>query len=82
MSPLIGTSRASTTLPSAGDSSPRTFPCGQASRDTVLWGRGFERGELATIDAVARFVEALSGRRDLIASFGDHTLTVTTAEAA
>jgi len=41
-----------------------------------------ERGELATIDAVARYVEALGGRLDLIASFGDHTLTVTTTEAA
>jgi ribosome-binding protein aMBF1 (putative translation factor) len=41
-----------------------------------------ERGELATIEAVARYVEALGGRLDLIASFGDHTLTVTTTEAA
>jgi len=41
-----------------------------------------ERGELATIDAVARYVQALGGRLDLIASFGDHTLTVTTTEAA
>jgi DNA-binding XRE family transcriptional regulator len=41
-----------------------------------------ERGELATIDAVARYVEALGGRLELIASFGDHTLTVTTTEAA
>ena len=40
-----------------------------------------ERGELATIDAVARYIDALGGRLDLIASFGDHTLTVTTAEA-
>jgi len=41
-----------------------------------------ERGEVATIDAVARYVEALGGRLDLVASFGDHTLTVTTTEAA
>jgi DNA-binding XRE family transcriptional regulator len=41
-----------------------------------------ERGELATIEAVARYVEALGGRLDLVASFGDHTLTVTTTEAA
>ena len=41
-----------------------------------------ERGELATIDAVARYVRALGGRLDLIASFGDHTVTVTTTEAA
>ena len=41
-----------------------------------------ERGELATIDAVARYVEALGGRLDLIATFADHTLTVTTTEAA
>lgn len=41
-----------------------------------------ERGEVATIDAVARYVEALGGRLDLIASFGDRTLTVSTTEAA
>ena len=41
-----------------------------------------ERGELATIDAVARYVEALGGQLDLIASFGDHTLTVATTDAA
>ena len=41
-----------------------------------------ERGELATIEAVARYVEALGGRLDLIAIFEDHTLTVTTTQAA
>jgi hypothetical protein len=41
-----------------------------------------ERGELATIDTVTRYVEALGGRLDLVASFGDHTLTVITTEAA
>ena len=41
-----------------------------------------ERGEVATIDAIARYIEALGGRLDLVASFGDHTLTVTTTEAA
>jgi ribosome-binding protein aMBF1 (putative translation factor) len=41
-----------------------------------------ERGEVATIDAVARYVEALGGRLDLVASFGDHTLTVATTDAA
>jgi transcriptional regulator with XRE-family HTH domain len=35
-----------------------------------------ERGELATIEAAARYVEALGGRLDLVASFGDHTLTL------
>jgi DNA-binding XRE family transcriptional regulator len=41
-----------------------------------------ERGGLATIEAVARYVEALGGRLDLISSFGDHTLTVIATEAA
>lgn len=41
-----------------------------------------ERGEVATIDAIARYIEALGGRLDLVASFGDHTLTVATTEAA
>jgi len=41
-----------------------------------------ERGELATIDAVARYVGALGGRLDFVASFGDHTVTIATTEAA
>ena len=41
-----------------------------------------ERGELSTIEAIARYVEALGGRLDLVANFADHTLTVTTTEAA
>jgi transcriptional regulator with XRE-family HTH domain len=41
-----------------------------------------ERGEVATIDAIARYIEALGGRLNLIARFGDHTLIVTTTEAA
>jgi len=41
-----------------------------------------ERGELATIEAIARYVQALGGHLQLIASFADHTLTVTTTEAA
>ena len=41
-----------------------------------------ERGEVATIDALARYVSALGGRLDLVANFDDHTLTVTTTEAA
>jgi len=41
-----------------------------------------ERGEVATIDAIARYIQALGGRLDLVASFSDHTLTVATTEAA
>lgn len=41
-----------------------------------------ERGEVSTIEAIARYVQALGGRLDLIANFADHTLTVTTTEAA
>jgi DNA-binding XRE family transcriptional regulator len=41
-----------------------------------------ERGEVSTIEAIARYIEALGGRLDLVASFGDHTLTVSTSEAA
>jgi len=39
-----------------------------------------ERGEVATIDAIARYIEALDGWLDLVASFADHTLTVATTE--
>ncbi len=31
-----------------------------------------QRGELPTIDAIARYVQALGGRLDLVASFTDH----------
>jgi transcriptional regulator with XRE-family HTH domain len=41
-----------------------------------------QRGEAATIEAIARYIEALGSRLDLVASFGDHTLTVTTTQAA
>jgi DNA-binding XRE family transcriptional regulator len=41
-----------------------------------------ERGELSTIEAIARYVQALGGHLELVATFADHTLTVTTTEAA
>ena len=41
-----------------------------------------ERGELSAIEAIARYVQALGWRLDLVANFTDHTLTVTTTEAA
>jgi hypothetical protein len=40
-----------------------------------------ECGELSAIEAIARYVQALGGRLDLVASFTDHTLTVTTTGA-
>ncbi len=40
-----------------------------------------ERGELATIEAVARYIDALGGRLDLVARFSGHTLTLATTEA-
>lgn len=33
-----------------------------------------EHGEVATLDVIARYVEALGGRLDLVADFGDHTV--------
>jgi hypothetical protein len=41
-----------------------------------------ERGEVSTLDSIVRYVEALGGRLDVVASFDDHTLTVTTTDAA
>jgi hypothetical protein len=41
-----------------------------------------ERSEVATIDAIARCIEALGGRLVPAADLGDHTLTVATTEAA
>jgi transcriptional regulator with XRE-family HTH domain len=39
-----------------------------------------ERGEVSTLNAIARYVEALGGRLDLVASFDDHTLTLTATD--
>jgi ribosome-binding protein aMBF1 (putative translation factor) len=33
-----------------------------------------EHGEVSALDVIARYVEALGGRPDLVADFGDHTL--------
>ncbi|MDH6225892.1 transcriptional regulator with XRE-family HTH domain [Streptomyces sp. MJP52] len=33
-----------------------------------------EHGETATLEVIARYVEALGGRLDLVADFGGHTL--------
>ena len=41
-----------------------------------------ERGELSTIEAIARYIQALGGHLELITNFADHSLTVTTTEAA
>jgi hypothetical protein len=58
----------------------------------LVWARRFrttsgrvsqiERGGVSTIEAIARYVQALGGRLDLVANFTDHTLTVTTTDAA
>jgi DNA-binding XRE family transcriptional regulator len=40
-----------------------------------------ERGELSTIEAIARYVQPLGGHLELVANFADHTLTVTSTEA-
>lgn len=71
-----GVSRGIVAVGGAPGRAGHDCPVGSGSGGTI------ERGELATIDAVARYVQALGGRLDLIASFGDHTLTVTTTEAA
>ena len=41
-----------------------------------------ECGEVSTLDAIVRYVEALGGRLEIVANFDDHTLTVTTTDAA
>jgi transcriptional regulator with XRE-family HTH domain len=40
-----------------------------------------ERGEVSTLNAIVRYVEALGGRLDLVARFDDHTLTLTATDA-
>jgi ribosome-binding protein aMBF1 (putative translation factor) len=39
-----------------------------------------EHGEAASLDVIARYVEALGGRLDLIADFGDHTVRMPASE--
>src|SRR5258708_28638137 len=35
-----------------------------------------EHGEVTSVEVIARFVEALGGRLDLVADFGDRTVTL------
>lgn len=39
-----------------------------------------EHGEATTLDVIARYVEALGGRLDLVADFGDHTVRMPASE--
>jgi ribosome-binding protein aMBF1 (putative translation factor) len=40
-----------------------------------------EHGEIASLDVIARYVEALGGRLDLVADFGDHTVRMPAGES-
>jgi len=39
-----------------------------------------EHGEVTSLDVIARYVQALGGRLDLVADFGDRTLRMPVAE--
>jgi transcriptional regulator with XRE-family HTH domain len=41
-----------------------------------------ERGEVASFEIIARYVEALGGRLDLVADFGDRTVRLPVSETA
>jgi DNA-binding XRE family transcriptional regulator len=41
-----------------------------------------ERGEVSTFRSIMRSVEALGGRLDVVATFDDHTLRVTTTDGS
>lgn len=40
-----------------------------------------EHGEAVSLDVIARYVEALGGRLDLVADFGDHTVRMPASDA-
>jgi DNA-binding XRE family transcriptional regulator len=40
-----------------------------------------EHGEVTSLDVIARYVEALGGRLDLVADFGDRTLRLPVTDA-
>jgi DNA-binding XRE family transcriptional regulator len=40
-----------------------------------------EHGEVASLDVIARYVEALGGRLDLVADFGDHTVRMPASDS-
>jgi ribosome-binding protein aMBF1 (putative translation factor) len=40
-----------------------------------------EHGEVASLDGLARYVEALGGRLDLVADFGNHTVRMPASES-
>jgi hypothetical protein len=41
-----------------------------------------ERGEVTSFEVIARYVEALGGRLDLVADFGDRTVRVPVTDTA
>jgi ribosome-binding protein aMBF1 (putative translation factor) len=41
-----------------------------------------EHGEVTSFDVIARYVEALGGRLDLVADFGDRTVRLPVSDAA
>jgi ribosome-binding protein aMBF1 (putative translation factor) len=41
-----------------------------------------EHGEVTSFDVIARYVEALGGRLDLVADFGDRTVRLPVSESA
>ena len=43
-------------------------------RVSVAWVSQIEHGEVTSFEVIARYVEALGGRLDLVADFGDRTV--------
>ena len=41
---------------------------------SVAWVSQIEHGEVTSFEVIARYVEALGGRLDLVADFGDRTV--------
>jgi ribosome-binding protein aMBF1 (putative translation factor) len=48
---------------------------------TVARVSQIEHGEVTSFEVIARYVEALGGRLDLVADFGDHTLRLPVTSA-
>ena len=48
----------------------------------LIRGQQIEHGEVTSFEVIARYVEALGGRLDLVADFGDRTIRLPVSDTA
>ena len=70
------------TLTSCGDCPAATKQIAAAMGVSVARVSQIEHGEVTSFEVIARYVEALGGRLDLVADFGDRTVRLPVSDTA